>query len=63
MKTAWAIAGIVAALLVVANYPQPFFPWSVTVDYLSLYSDEEFLAGDGEAVLKMVQGKLFESPL
>jgi hypothetical protein len=63
LKTAWCIACVVAVLLAVANYPQPLFAWSATEGNLSLCSDEEFTAEHGNAVLRVVQGKLLQSPL
>jgi len=59
----WGIACVVAVLLVAANHPQPLFSWSVTEGNLSLYSDAEFLASDGEEVLLSVRDKLRNSPL
>ena len=56
------MACVVAVLLVVANHPEPLFPWSVTAENLSLYSDAAFLGDDGEEVLRL-RKKLLESPL
>lgn len=57
-----ALLGVIVLCLLLFFHPQPFFRWSVTVDNLSLYSDEPFAVKAAETLLEQVQLKLSASP-
>ncbi|RPJ53966.1 MAG: hypothetical protein EHM23_29925 [Acidobacteria bacterium] len=49
--------------LLLLNFPQPLFRWSVQSDNLRLYSDRPFPPEAGRELLRSVQRKLASSPL
>lgn len=53
----------VVAVVVLQNYPQPFFSTSVHARNLGLFSDKEFARDEGVRVLERVNSKLAASPL
>ncbi len=62
----WIILPLVAFggfYLLLLNFPQPLFRWSVQADNLELYSDRPFAVEAGRRLLRSVQERLGLSPL